>query len=100
MKFNFLNFKKDKTPALKSLKPRIFNVNLFWFASLTTFFLIFVITAVVGLDLFYCQYSDEGSESVTENFEEAVNIKGLENAVDKRGAAINAETKLPRDPSL
>lgn len=100
MKFNFLNFKKDKTPALKSLKPRVFNANLFWFASLTTFFLIFIITAIVGLDLFYCQYSDEDSEDFAENFEEVVNIKGLENAIGKRNAAINAETKLPRDPSL
>lgn len=101
MKFNFLKFRKKNLPSLESLQPPIFDINLFWFASLGLFLIIFIITAFVGFKFFYSQYFESYKDTkLTENFENIINIDRLKKAINKRNDFINKEISLPRDPSL
>jgi hypothetical protein len=56
MKFTFLKFKKQSLPPLKSLRPPVFNIDRFWFASLAVGLVIFFITALIGFKFLYDQY--------------------------------------------
>ena len=101
MKFNFLKFKKNKKPSLESLRPKIFDTNLFWFLTLGLCLVIFIITFAVGLQLFYSQYFESYKKNKPiENSENIINISKLKSAVEKRNNFVNQETLLPRDPSL
>ena len=101
MKFNFLKLKRKGRPSLESLRPPIFDTDLFWFASLGLGLVILIITALIGLNLFYSQYFKNYKESTTaENFENLINIDKLKNVVEKRNNFINQEIPLPKDPSL
>ncbi|MEK7635120.1 MAG: hypothetical protein AAB446_01670 [Patescibacteria group bacterium] len=101
MKFTFSKFKKDLTPSLKSLRPPIFDIETFWFMSLSIGFIIFLVTALVGFKFLYDQYFGNYKISVpSENYENIINIKSLESAINKRNTFVNQETLLPRDPSL
>ena len=57
MKLNFLKLKRKGSPPLESLRPPIFDTDLFWFVSLGLGLVIFIITALIGFKLFYPQYS-------------------------------------------
>jgi uncharacterized membrane protein len=101
MKFNFLKFKRNNLPPLQSLRPRIFNADLLWFISLGAALVIFIITAFIGLKLFYSQYFESYKQSRTgENFENLININRLKNTVESRNNLINKKTLLSQDPSL
>lgn len=101
MKFNFLKFKKQGLPSLKSLRPQIFDVNLFWFMALGLSLVIFIITGFIGFRLFYSQYSESYKKSgSTENIERTMNINKLKDVILKRNELINQEITLPRDPSM
>ena len=101
MKFNFLKLKKDNLPPLKSLRPQIFNVDLFWFASLGLALVIFIITAFIGFKLFYSQYFETYKQSASgENFESLINIDKLKSTIQKRSDLISKPVSLPKDPSL
>lgn len=101
MKLDFLKFKKNKLPSLESLRPKIFNIDLFWFSSLGLFLIIFIITAFIGLNLFLPQYFEDYKQSgLTKDFENLINIDRLKNAINKRSDFINKEISLPEDPSI
>jgi hypothetical protein len=101
MKLTFLKFKKNSLPPLTSLRPKIFNIDLFWFASLGLCFVILVITALIGFNFFYSQYFETYKQSgPAENFQNIINIDQLKNTIQKRNNFINASSTLPRDPSL
>jgi hypothetical protein len=101
MKFTFLKFKKNNPPSLKSLRPRVFDTDLFWYLSLGGCFLILIIMALVGFNLFYAQYFESYKNSApSENFENIINVSKLKSAIEKRNEFINREVSLPRDPSL
>ena len=101
MKFNFLKFKKKGLPSLESLKPQIFNTELFWFAGLGVCLLVIIIATLVGFNLFYYQYTEgyKGTQS-TVNFDKIIDAGKLNSAIDKRNDFINATSTLPKDPSL
>lgn len=97
----FLKLKKDALPPLKSLRPPIFDTDLYWFVSLGACLLIFVLTAFVGFWLFYSQYFERYKKDWSaENFENMINIEKLNRVIEKRNEFINKETSLPEDPSL
>lgn len=99
--FNFLKLKKDNTPSLKSLRPKIFNVNLYWFLALGLCSIIFVAASIIGFNLFYSQYYESyKNKKPAENFENLININQLKNAVEKRNEFINKQISFPADPSL
>jgi len=101
MKFTFLKLKKNNLPPLKSLRPPIFDTNLFWFLSLGLCVVIFLITAFIGFKLLYSQYFESYKESKSpENYEELISINQLRDAINKRNEFINQQISLPRDPSL
>ncbi len=101
MKFNFLKLKKDNPPPLESLRPRIFNIDLFWFRSLGLCLVILIITAFIGFKLLYSQYFESYKESESAgDFENLININALKSAIEKRNNFINKEASLSRDPSL
>ena len=101
MKFIFLKQKNNHLPSLKSLRPPIFNIDLFWFASLGAGFLILIITAFISFKISYSQYFESYKVSKSsENYENLINISRLENAVTKRNSFINQEFSLPKDPSI
>jgi hypothetical protein len=101
MKFTFLKLKKNNLPPLKSLRPPIFDTNLFWFLSLGLCVVIFLITAFIGFKLLYSQYFESYKESgPAENYEELINIDQLRDVINKRNGFINQQISLPHDPSL
>jgi hypothetical protein len=101
MKLNFLKLKRNSLPSLKSLRPPIFNVESFWFAGLGLCLIIFVITALIGFNLFYSQYFESYKKlESSENYEDIINTNRLKGAIEKRNNFINREIFLPQDPSL
>jgi hypothetical protein len=101
MKFNFLKFGKKSLPTLKSLRPRIFDTDSFWFLSLGVSLIIFLIMALVGFRLFYSQYFESYKVSDSaKNVESLINIDKLKGALQKRSDFINKETPVSTDPSL
>ena len=101
MKLNFLKFKKQSLPPLKSLRPKIFDVDLFWFMSLGISLMIFIITLLVGIKLFYSQYFEAYKETIpTENIEDTMNINRLKSVIEKRNNFINQKISIPKDPSV
>jgi hypothetical protein len=101
MNFNFLKQKKDKLPEVRSLRPDLFRINMYWFASLLISAVILLITAFIGFKLFYSQYNEDYKKSVSaENFGNIINVNRLSAAVEKRNELSNEQISLPRDPSL
>lgn len=101
MKFNFLKLKKNCSPSLKSLRPKIFDTNFYWFLTLGLCSVIFIITAVIGFNLFYSQYYESyKNKKPAENFENLININQLKNAIQKRNEFINQKIAPTTDPSL
>jgi hypothetical protein len=101
MKFNFLKFKKKSLPSLKSLQPRVFDVDLFWFAGLGLCLVIIIITTLIGFNFFYSQYFESYKQSgPAENLNNLINTDRLRTAINKRNEFINKEFSLPKDPSL
>lgn len=101
MKFTFLKFKKNDLPPLKSLRPQIFDTDLFWYLSLGLCFLLFLIMALVGFNLAYAQYFESYKSSVpVEDLGNIINAERLKGAIEKRNQFINQQVSLPRDPSV
>src|SRR3989344_2125755 len=101
MKFNFLKLKKKGLPSLKSLKPQIFDIDLFWFVSLGLFLIIVFITSLVGFKLFYSLYTKSYKDTrSTESFKNIINVDKLNGAIEKRNNFINQEISIPKDPSI
>ena len=100
MKFNFLKFKRDNKPSLESLRPKIFDTNLFWFLTLGLCLIVFIITFAVGLKLFYSQYFESYKKNKpVENSESIINMSKLKSAIEKRNNIINKEIPLLVNPS-
>ncbi len=101
MKFTFLKLKKNRLPELKSLRPPIFDIEKFWFASLSVGFVILLVTAFIGFQFLYQQYfSTYKAQVSSENYESLINIDKLKDAILKRNNFVNQEFSLPKDPSL
>jgi anionic cell wall polymer biosynthesis LytR-Cps2A-Psr (LCP) family protein len=101
MKFTFLKLKKKNLPPLQSLRPPIFNTNLSWFMTLSLCLVIFIITTLIGLKLFYSQYFETyKNEKSAVNYENLININRLKSTIEKRNEFTNKQISLPRDPSL
>jgi len=101
MKFIFSKFKRNKLLPLESLRPPIFDADLFWFLSLGLCLVIFVTATFIGFKLSYSQYFESYKESKsTENYESLININRLKSAIGERNDFVNQQTSLPKDPSL
>ena len=101
MKLNFFKTKKNRLPALSSLRPPVFDTEKFWFMGLCLALLIFIITAAVGFRLLYTQYFEEYKQSTTTDSDEnSINLERLKSTISKRQNFLNGEMNLPRDPSL
>jgi hypothetical protein len=99
--FNFLNFKKNNLPPLKSLRPPVFDTDFFWFVALGIAVVIFLITALIGFQFFYSQYFESYKQSQSaENYENLIDINKLKSTIEKRNEFLNQEIILPKDPSL
>jgi hypothetical protein len=63
--------------------------------------LVIVVTIIVGLRLFYFQYSEGYKEPVsTESLESLVNINKLKSAIEDRNGMIDKEIPISKDPSI
>lgn len=101
MMLSFLNFKKNTVPKLSSVRPPLFNIEKHWFFALGLFFAIFVITFLVGLQLFHTVYFETyKKEPIPEDYAELLNLNRLKSVVDKRETFRAQEVVLPRDPSM
>jgi len=101
MKLNFLKFKRNNLPSLKSLRPEIFNVDLFWFISLGLCLIIFIITTLIGFSLFYSLYSESYKQDISNtDFENLINIEKLKSVIEKRNQFVNKAVPSFKDPSL
>lgn len=101
MKLNFLKFKKPSLPSLKSLRPQIFDVDLFWFVALGLFLIIFIITTLIGFKLFYSEYYESYKQiKSSENIENIMGIDKLKKAILKRNDFLNQKISLSKDPSM
>lgn len=93
--------KKIKLPNLKSLRPPLFRVDLFWYLALTLFAVILVITGTIGFRLFYDGYFESyRQEIVIGSLKDPINITHLQKAVETRQDFVGEEITFPRDPSL
>lgn len=100
MKFSISKYNKSGSPSLKSLRPPLFDINLFWYSFLLFSLVILVITALIGFKLFYFQYFESyKKEESAQNFENIINVNKLKSSIDKRDEFINQQITLPRDPS-
>jgi hypothetical protein len=100
MKFNLLKSKQNRLPSLKTLRPPIFDVDLFWFSSLGIAFVVFIVTALIGFRLLYNQYFENYKQSVsTEGYENMINTDRLKSSIEKRVNFMNEKISLPKDPS-
>ena len=101
MKFTFLKFKKNNPLSLESLRPPLFNINLFWTLALGFFVGIVIITASIGFKLYYYQYSENYKKSFIENnSEEIIDVGRLKSAILKRNDFINQPVSSTTDPSI
>jgi hypothetical protein len=100
MKFNFLKQKKEHLPSLESLKPRTFDVNMFWFASLGLFLVASAIVVTIGAKILYSQYFESYKKSVMINSENLINVNRLKSVIEKRNNFINNKISIPKDPSF
>jgi hypothetical protein len=101
MKFTFLKKKKDRLPTAKSLRPPIFDIDLFWFASLSVGFVILLITAFISFKLSYSQYFESYKVSKSpENYENLINVSKLKSTISERDDFVKQEISIPKDPSL
>lgn len=101
MKFLSLKFKKDHSPSLGSIRPVLFDVNLFWTISICLSAFVILTTLFIGFKLFYAEYNESyKEESNKEDFGNLIDINGLKRAVLERNNFIIQPTPLPRDPSI
>jgi hypothetical protein len=101
MKFTFLKLKKNNLPPLKSLHPKIFDVDLYWLETLTLCFVILIVTGFFGFKLFYSQYFESYQTSGSaEDYKNIIDVNGLNSAIQNRNDFINKPASLPKDPSL
>lgn len=101
MKLPSLKLNKSKAPSLSSLRPPIYKTESRWFLSLGIFFLIFIITGLVGFQLFYVGYFDAYKDKKqVENFSNLINVNKLRAAIGKHNELLNQEIKIPKDPSI
>lgn len=101
MKFSLLKFKKNNTPPLSSLRPALFDINLYWFVALGLFCAIFLVTALIGFQLFYSVYSESYKKDMSGSVaEDIINVSKLKSSVETRINFIMEESPLPRDPAL
>lgn len=101
MKFFNLNFKKNNEPRLESLRPPLFNVDLYWLLTMGATLLIVVATTTIGLKLFFNEYFENYKKGNTgDQFGELINIQRLERAIDKRNQFMNKPASIPKDPSI
>lgn len=100
MKFSFSKFNKNHLPSPETLRPKVFEVNKFWFLGLGLSIFVFLVVAFVGLKLFYNQYFKNQNElKFTENVENLMNIDRLKKAVEKRNIFINTQLPATNDPA-
>lgn len=92
--------KKDSLPPLSSLRPPIFDVSLFWFLSLIIALVIVVVTVAAGFWLMYAQDMEDYQNLSSESYQSPINVSRLETVVGQRNLFLDAESQLPRDPSL
>lgn len=101
MKLPKIQFKKSG-PSVASLRKRFFDPDRFWLLCGAGFWLVVIITALIGINFFRSVYSDEYKEtgaSVSAMSEE-MNISGLLQAVNRRQAVLDREVQIADDPSL
>lgn len=92
---------KNNLPSLKSLRPAIFDVDLFWFLSLGLGLVILIITGVIGGKLLYAQYFESyKKEGTQQNYGDVININRLKTAIRERTNFLDQPTPELPDPSL
>lgn len=92
---------KENLPSLKTLRPKIFDIDKSWFMGLGLSFLILLVTAFIGFKLFYGQYFETyRNVKPSENYDNIIDTSRLGNVIDKRIGFINKERVSLEDPSL
>ncbi len=98
----FLNFKfgKNKVPKLSSIKPVIFDVNQKWFILLALSSIIFIVTALVALNLFRMMYLETyKTTSAPEDINGLLNIDKLKSSIERRETSRTQAFEAPQDPA-
>ncbi len=101
MKFSFLKFNRNMMPENSSLRPLIFNVNLYWFLILLTSLFIFIFAATLGFKLFstlYLESYKKDTSNLTAN--DVLDIKRLEKNIENRNKFILSPREILTDPSM
>lgn len=101
MKLNFSKSGNKSIPSVKSLRPVVFNVGRYWYASLGSLVVATLVFGAVGFWFFYIQYFENSSESkMNENLGNVINTERLKSVIEGRNEFINGQISLPEDPSL
>jgi hypothetical protein len=94
-----LKLTTKKSPSLDSLRPKLFDAEKTWLTILFISAILFVVAGYVGYKLFIIQYYEDYKKETNENFENIINTKRLESAVENRVNFINSTTTVSEDPS-
>src|SRR3989344_6226660 len=94
------NLNKKKLPSPKSVRPVIFNIEMRLVLALALFFVILVVTTLVGFRLFHYIYFEQYKKEISpDNFRNLINMEMLNDAIEQRNKNINRGVTIPRDPS-
>lgn len=101
MNLSFLKFNRNAMPENSSLRPLIFNVNLYWFLILLASLFIFIFGAALGFKLFSTLYLESYKKDTSNlSASDLLDIKRLEINIENRNKFILSPRKIPTDPSL
>ena len=88
-------------PENSSLRPLIFNVNLYWFLILLCSLFVFIFGAALGFKLFSTLYLESyKKDSYGLNANNIVDLKRLERNIENRQKFITSPKEIPADPSI
>ena len=66
---------KESLPSLKSLRPKIFDIDKSWFMGLGLCFLILFVAAFIGFKIFYNQYFETYKNvKSSESYDNIINV--------------------------
>lgn len=101
MNFSFLKFNRNTMPQNSSLRPLIFNVNLYWFLILIISLLVFIFGAALGFKLFstlYLESYKKDNSNLSAN--DVLDIKRLEKNIENRNKFLTSPREILPDPSI
>lgn len=101
MKLFNLKLSGTKELTLKTIVKKESNVQKYWFLSMLVFVLVFLITGIIALNLFYSVYYENYKNTNSDDkVTSEVDIGSLKKVIDKRSELLNQPTPTIKNPSL